>query len=291
MTDVPPASGRTRVLSLSGGGGNGAAQAAAVLDLLESGYVPDMYVGTSIGAWNAAYLASHPGVKGARQLVELWRDGTMRMMAAPQPLHAIGGLLGRHGGLSGPRGGERVLAVTGLMETRFEDLATPLVLGAVDAETFELRYWGGEGAEGAVAPLVLASSALPPIFDPVEIEGREMIDAGLVDNCALPEITRRLGGRPADITVVDAAPMSTSTPPHSVGQSLIAGLGAIFRGQRERGIEVAEAAGHSVSVIEVGSGSILDFAHPAVGIAFGRSAARTWRRGHEASAPDSGLAV
>lgn len=282
------------VIDLTGGGGNGAAQAAAVLELLEAGIVPDLYAGTSIGAWNAAFLAANPGVEGARRLVDLWRDGTMAKMAAPQPLHALGGLLGRHGGLSGPRGAEAVLARTGLDRATFGDLATPLVVGAVDAQTYRLRYWGGAGATGAVAPLVLASSALPPIFDPVEVGGREMVDAGLVDNTALPEVVRRLeaaGSRSARIIVVDAAPMNPGEPPHSVGSSVLAGLGAVFRGHRERGVAAARAAGHEVSVVEVGSGSIFDFRHPLVGIAFGRAAGRAWCREQGLTGPAAGMTL
>ena len=278
------------VIALSGGGGNGAAQAAAVLEILESGVQPSAYVGTSIGAWNASFLAANPGVEGARRLVELWRDGSMARMAQPQPLHAIGGLLGRHGGLSGPSGGREALRSAGLDRLRFEDLDTPLVIGAVDAETYRLRYWGGVDARGEVAPLVLASSALPPIFDPVEIRGRQMIDGGLVDNTGLDAASRllRKHRRTGEIILVDAAPMVPKQRLRSVGGSLIAGLGAVFRGHRVRGVEAARAAGHEVSVVEVGNGSILDFRHPERGIAFGRNASRAWVRERQAAAPAAG---
>ncbi len=44
---------------LSGGGARGALQVGALSALLEAGYQPDMLVGVSIGAVNAAFLALH----------------------------------------------------------------------------------------------------------------------------------------------------------------------------------------------------------------------------------------
>src|ERR671924_1554463 len=57
---------------LSGGGNLGAGQVGAVLALLERGIQPDLLVGTSAGAINAAYLAGDPGLDGARRLAAIW---------------------------------------------------------------------------------------------------------------------------------------------------------------------------------------------------------------------------
>ena len=285
---------RPLVLALSGGGGNGAAQAAAVLELLEQGAEPDLYVGTSIGAWNAAWLAGHPGVEGARELVRLWEDGTFAEMAKTQPLHAAAALLGRRPTLLGPSGIDRFVRKSGFGSPRFEELATPLVVGAVDCETYRLRYWGGVGATGDVLPVVRASSALPPIFPPVEIDGRTWQDAGLVDNDGVARAVAEMKGdgrQFGTVIVVDAAPSQPSQAPKTVPQSVRAGLGAVFHGHLVSGAKTAWSAGFAVHVIEAGSGSIFDFRHPREGVTAGREAARAFLAGRAAPDLHGGLAV
>ena len=58
---------------LSGGANLGAAQAGMLEALLNAGIVPDLLVGTSIGAVNAAFMAAGPTPDRARALSEIWR--------------------------------------------------------------------------------------------------------------------------------------------------------------------------------------------------------------------------
>ena len=58
---------------LSGGGNYGAMQVGALEVLLAHGPRPQMLVGTSAGALNAAYLATDPTLEGARRLGDAWR--------------------------------------------------------------------------------------------------------------------------------------------------------------------------------------------------------------------------
>jgi NTE family protein len=62
----------TVAFALSGGGNLGPMQAGAVVALLEAGITPDLLVGTSVGALNAAFLSSRPGLSGAHSLVDGW---------------------------------------------------------------------------------------------------------------------------------------------------------------------------------------------------------------------------
>jgi NTE family protein len=63
---------------LGGGGARGALQVGALDALLAAGLKPDLLVGTSIGAVNAAYLAlkgfNQEGIQG---LVQAWRDASV----------------------------------------------------------------------------------------------------------------------------------------------------------------------------------------------------------------------
>jgi len=285
------------VIVLSGGGANGAAQAAAVRVLLESGTVPDLYVATSIGSYNGGFLAANPGVEGARRLEHLWADGTMARMANPTLNHlghALASVVRHSGLLPTPWSTIRNL---GLERTDFADLATPLILGASDAEKLTPTYWGGRGASGPVGEKIVASSALAPIFDTVEIDGRAMTDWGLEDNYGLPELVDRLaadGVANADIIVVDAAPVGAHQAPTTVLRSVANVFPTILRGSRVSGIKAAEAAGHDVSVIETGGPgalSVLNFWTPARGIQHGARMAADFVRdrglgSHETGAPE-----
>src|SRR5262245_2919357 len=59
---------------LSGGGARGALQVGAVRALLEAGIFPDVLIGTSIGAWNAAALARFPLDEALERMAEAWRQ-------------------------------------------------------------------------------------------------------------------------------------------------------------------------------------------------------------------------
>jgi DNA-binding MarR family transcriptional regulator len=54
--------------AFSGGGNLGPVQAGAVLALLEAGIEPGVLVGTSVGALNAVFLCTRPGLEGASAL-------------------------------------------------------------------------------------------------------------------------------------------------------------------------------------------------------------------------------
>jgi NTE family protein len=81
----------TTAFVFSGGGSLGAVQAGMLLALAERGVVPDLLVGSSVGAVNAAWTAGRPGVDGARELTEVWRSVRREEVF---PLHPIRGLLG-----------------------------------------------------------------------------------------------------------------------------------------------------------------------------------------------------
>lgn len=69
-----------RAFVLSGGGSRGALQAGALEVFLEAGIFADVLVGTSVGALNAAYLASEPTAPRAAALADEWRRMTTREM-------------------------------------------------------------------------------------------------------------------------------------------------------------------------------------------------------------------
>lgn len=82
--------GRTAFV-LTGGGSLGAVQVGMMQALHERGTTPDLLVGTSAGALNAAYLAG-PGTTSERlgSLAELWAATRRRDVFPVEPLRWLG---------------------------------------------------------------------------------------------------------------------------------------------------------------------------------------------------------
>ena len=64
------------------------------------------------------------------------------------------------------------------MYKRQESLSLPLTINATDLERGETVYFD----HGPLAPAVLASCCLPGIFEPIGIDGRQLVDGGVLNN-------------------------------------------------------------------------------------------------------------
>jgi NTE family protein len=164
---------------LSGGANLGAEQAGMIEALLEGGITPDVLVGTSIGAANAAFLASDPSLRRARELSALWRRVRPGDVFPLNPLRIARTFM--RGGALFTSDPFRRLLERDIRYARIEDAAIPL---RVVATRFE------DGSEvvfesGPVVDAVLASTALPGVFSPHEIDGRLYLDGGLVDHAPI----------------------------------------------------------------------------------------------------------
>src|SRR5215470_5834279 len=173
-----PAGAPRTAFVLAGGAALGAMQAGMVHALYERGIVPDLLIGTSAGALNAAFLASRPAtVATAQELAAVWR-GLRRSDILPlRPATLLGGLAGRRDHLI-PGRALRQLAARHLQFERLEQAAIPLHLVAFDllAGT-EVRL-----SDGPPIDAVLAAAAIPGVLPPVPWRGRLLADGGIADN-------------------------------------------------------------------------------------------------------------
>jgi NTE family protein len=164
-------------LVLSGGGSLGAVQAGMLLALADAGIVPDVVVGTSVGALNAAYVAGHPWPEGPRRLVEVW-SRVRRADVFPTSLAtSVRALAGRSDHLV-PQRALRSLIREHLTYERLEQAPLPVVVVATELTTgveVVLRH-------GCAVDAVMASACLPGVFSPTPVDGHLLIDGGLVDN-------------------------------------------------------------------------------------------------------------
>lgn len=172
------ASGEAKTAFVLGGGGlRGAAEVGMIKALAETGIRPDMVVGTSIGSLNGAVIASGSLPEMADRLETLWTH-----LAASGVLRE--GLFGRVANLFRHRThlhtniAMRELLLEWLPHRRFEELPTPFHCSAACIETSS-EWWFDSGA---LVDAILASSAVPGLLPPIEIDGRHFIDGGVVNS-------------------------------------------------------------------------------------------------------------
>ena len=172
------ASGPRTAFVLSGGASLGALQVGMLDALYERGILPDALVGTSVGALNAAFIASRAQTTTTtKALARLWRD-LQREDIFPVSLSAlVGGLCGRRDHLVPDLGLRRLVR----RYVEFDDLADapiPLHLVAFDlVDGQEVLV-----SEGPAVDSVLAAAAIPGVFPPVAFGGRRLVDGGVVNN-------------------------------------------------------------------------------------------------------------
>lgn len=152
-------------LALSGGGTRGLAHIGVLQALEGSGIRPDYLSGTSIGAFAAALYAFGVPLKEIR-----------RVGQGMSPVNVSKLKLSRFALFSNEELARLIQSKIG--KARIEEALIPLAIIAVDigtGEKFVLR-------QGEVAPAVMASNAVPGIYRPVIIEGRMMVDGGIMED-------------------------------------------------------------------------------------------------------------
>jgi len=167
----------SRAFVLSGGGSLGSVQVGMLAALAELGVEPELVVGTSVGAVNAAWVAGRPGLDGAETLAAIWRGVGRDDIFPADPVVGLKGLLGRSDHLVSSDG-LRALLARHLTFDRLEDAPVPLQVVATDILTgIDLVIDHGDAIEA-----VTASSAIPGVFPPVTIDGHVLIDGGVTNN-------------------------------------------------------------------------------------------------------------
>lgn len=161
VAKIPPRIG----LALGGGAARGFAHVGVIQVLEEAGIRPSLVVGTSAGSLVAAIYAS--GKTGAQlQHVALtMEEATITDWTLP---------IFNNGMLRGDALARYVNAQVG--SKLIQDMPLPLGVVATDLQS-------GQGMlfqRGDTGTAVRASSAVPAVFQPVKISGREYVDGGLV---------------------------------------------------------------------------------------------------------------
>lgn len=169
---------------LSGGGNLGAVQAGMLRALHEHDVTPDVIVGCSVGAINGAAFAAEPSQRGLHRLERIWArmaDGDPDIMPNRGFL-PLAVQLARKGESLHSQEPLQQLLESELLDGSIDDLVIPFSCVATDMETAEEHWF----QEGPLLPALLASSALPGIYPPVDIDGQSFYDGGVVREIPVP---------------------------------------------------------------------------------------------------------
>jgi len=172
---------------LSGGGSLGAVQVGMLLALSDRDVTPDLLVGSSVGALNAAFMAGHPAASGAQQLARTWTKLRRSDVFPTDVTRLLRAAAGRTSGLADPKS-LRALVQSNLTYPRLQD--APVRLAVVSTDVLA----GQEVVlcDGATVDAVMASAALPGVFPPVRLGERLLMDGGVVNNTPI-SVAHRLG--------------------------------------------------------------------------------------------------
>jgi NTE family protein len=176
----PPKPARPTIgLALGGGAARGFAHIGVMRTLLAHGIVPDIIVGTSIGAVVGGCYAANQ----LDQFEEWGRKLTKRGILRYLDVSFTGsGLIG------GKALAEPLLAALG--DQRIENLPIPFAAIATEFDTGH-EIWL---THGRLADALRASYSLPGIFPPVRLGGRWLVDGALVNPVPV-SAARALGAR------------------------------------------------------------------------------------------------
>jgi NTE family protein len=166
-----------RVAFVLGGGGHmGAYEVGMLHALLEAGVMPDLVVGTSVGAINGAAIAADPSLGTVDRLRSIWLgldedrifggsllSGAATFVRSRTHLHSNQQL--------------REL-IEALLPRDFGDLVVPFQCCAASIERAAEHWFSA----GPLADAILASAAVPGVLPPVEIDGEHFVDGGVVNS-------------------------------------------------------------------------------------------------------------
>ncbi|HET7654343.1 MAG TPA: patatin-like phospholipase family protein [Acidimicrobiales bacterium] len=173
----------TTAFVLSGGGSLGAVQVGMLQALCERGVTPDLLVGASAGALNAAYIAGRgfsPEVLD--DLATVWGSLRRNDVFPLSPARQLLALAGARPSLCSSDGLRRLIA-SNLPYERVEDAALPVHVVTTDVLSgVEVTLSSGDAVSA-----VLASAAIPAVFEPVSIDGRWLFDGGVADNTPISQ--------------------------------------------------------------------------------------------------------
>ncbi|GGN02440.1 hypothetical patatin-like protein [Terrabacter tumescens] len=210
----------TTAFVLTGGGSLGAVQVGMLAALHACGVEPDLLVGTSVGAVNAAHLAGPAGPAGAAGRGSgsstAWRLEELTRLWLNMRRHDVFPLDPRRW-LAAARGGQpSMFPGTGLERLLQRHLGyDTLERGHIPVEVTATDLVTGKGlvlSTGSPVSAVRASAAVPGVLPPVVRDGRTLVDGAIGD---LDVLAHTAAHGVTDIYLLPAGYPCAGTPPRT----------------------------------------------------------------------------
>lgn len=201
---------------LTGGGSLGAVQVGMLTALHDHGIRPDLLVGTSVGAVNAAYLGG-PGrlADRVRTLEMLWQRMRRQDVFAVDLRRWFGAARGARTSLFDGEPLERLLR-RHLGYSHLERARIPVEVTASDLTTGQGLVLEG----GPVVSAVRASAAVPGVLPPVTRDGRTLVDGAIGE---LDVLAHTAAHGVSEIYLLPAGyPCAGANPTSALGSALTA---------------------------------------------------------------------
>lgn len=262
----------TRAFVLAGGGNLAAGQVGMLAALTERGIAPDLLVGTSAGALNAAFFAGRTAsAETVDELGRLWLDTRRGDVFPIDPVRQLLALGGLRPSLCSA-GGLRRLVEAALPYRRLEDAMVPVHVTATNVLTGQAVCL----SRGDAVTAVLASAAIPGVFPAVDVDGQPLVDGALADSGGISRAVA-LGADEVWVLPAGYACALTRAPASALAATLHAV--ALLIHQRLL-VEVTELAGqvelHVLPPLCPASVSPIDFGRSAELIERAHRATRAW---------------
>jgi NTE family protein len=209
---------------LGGGGSLGASQVGMLQALADHRVVADLVVGSSVGSLNGAVVALDP-VGAANRLSHGWARIT-RHMVFPGGLLAQARTLQRTRTHLFPNSSLATVIADFLgTATSFDELAVPF--GAVTTDVATAQPY--TLTSGLLLPALLASAAIPALYPPVDHDGHQLCDGGVVANVPMRQALA-MGAR--SLVVLDCTfPGHLPPPPETAADAIFYTVFVAMRAQ------------------------------------------------------------
>ncbi len=170
----------TTAYVLGGGGVLGAAEVGMLRALFEMDVIPDLVLGTSVGALNGAMVAREPTPSVIDRLTDLWQDASTARAISDRPFRTVRRAVSSGTHLYSPSFmQQRLLDEFG--ETTFDELPVRFQVCAASIER-AAEHWF---TSGRLVDAIMASAAVPGLLPPAEVGGEHFLDGGIVNSIPL----------------------------------------------------------------------------------------------------------
>lgn len=223
------------VLVLSGGARMGAVQVGILRALSATGFRPAAVIGTSAGAFNAAFLAFYPEDTEYRELRAIWEGLKFHRIFNRNPLFMAYNAAIRRDRVYDNR--ELRLLLQRLQPDEIGAAKVPLYVVATNLNTGEKAVF----SSGPVSQAVLASAAIPGFFPPVEIGGELYVDGAVTANLDL-ETAVALGAR--RVVAIDVSASVVPAQARTIGAVLARSLEIVLQDRTFGALERLQPRAH-----------------------------------------------